>query len=164
MTGKNTQREFEAEDHDCRQIAVSHQADFPTAKVEPPPSIGPMGGCPVENIAPDVREESSTEETHSEEEDNRASAARGTQTSPCSSQVSQIARAQRKTSSNSAQRGEELHVLALSEAQMKVDIAAMQKEEAKCKLEEVRYRKEEAKLRMLFFTYKLDKLKDWIDH
>ncbi|KAM0729865.1 hypothetical protein ACS0PU_003742 [Formica fusca] len=57
----------------------------------------------------------------------------------------------------SAQREEELHMLALSEAQMKVDIAAMLKEEAKIKLEEAHYRKEEARLRMLLFTYKLDR-------
>lgn len=59
----------------------------------------------------------------------------------------------------SAQREEELHMLALSEAQMKVDIAAMLKEEARIKLEEAHYRKEEARLRMLLFTYKLDKVK-----
>ncbi|XP_050460732.1 uncharacterized protein LOC126856348 [Cataglyphis hispanica] len=57
----------------------------------------------------------------------------------------------------SAQREEELHMLALSEAQMKVDIAAMLKEEAKNKLEEAHYRKEEARLRMLLLTYKLDR-------
>lgn len=62
----------------------------------------------------------------------------------------------------SAQREEELHMLALSEAQMKVDIAAMLKEEAKIKLEEAHYRKEEARLRMLLLTYKLDrKEEDW---
>ncbi|KAG7205619.1 hypothetical protein KM043_007582 [Ampulex compressa] len=60
----------------------------------------------------------------------------------------------------SIRRDEELRVLALSEAQMKVDIAAMLKEEARIKLEEAHYRKEEARLRMLFFTYKLDRLKD----
>lgn len=60
----------------------------------------------------------------------------------------------------STQREEELHMLALSEAQMKVDIAAMLKEEARIKLEEAHYRKEEARLRMLFFTYKLDRIKD----
>lgn len=60
----------------------------------------------------------------------------------------------------STQREEELHVLALSEAQMKVDIAAMLKEEARIKLEEAHYRKEEARLKMLFFTYKLDRIKD----
>ncbi|XP_014472711.1 PREDICTED: uncharacterized protein LOC106743415 [Dinoponera quadriceps] len=59
----------------------------------------------------------------------------------------------------SAQREEELHMLALSEAQMKVDIAAMLKEEARIKLEEAHYRKEEARLRMLLFTYKLDRVK-----
>jgi len=62
----------------------------------------------------------------------------------------------------SAQQEEQLHVLALSEAQMKVDIAAMLKEEARIKLEEAHYRKEEARLRMLLFTYKLDRIKeDW---
>ncbi|XP_011689737.1 PREDICTED: myb/SANT-like DNA-binding domain-containing protein 3 [Wasmannia auropunctata] len=60
----------------------------------------------------------------------------------------------------SALREDELHVLALSEAQMKVDIAAMLKEEARIKLEEAHYRKEEARLRMLLFTYKLDRIKD----
>ncbi|KAL0119346.1 hypothetical protein PUN28_007694 [Cardiocondyla obscurior] len=60
----------------------------------------------------------------------------------------------------SMQQEQELHVLALSEAQMRVDIAAMLKEEARIKLEEARYRKEEARLKMLFFTYKLDRLKD----
>ncbi|EFN88770.1 myb/SANT-like DNA-binding domain-containing protein 3 [Harpegnathos saltator] len=59
----------------------------------------------------------------------------------------------------SAQREEELHMLALSEAQMKVDIAAMLKEEARIKLEEAHYRKEEARLRMLLFTYKVDRVK-----
>lgn len=59
----------------------------------------------------------------------------------------------------SAQREEELHMLALSEARMKVDIAAMLKEEARIKLEEAHYRKEEARLRMLLFTYKLDRAK-----
>ncbi|EZA62052.1 hypothetical protein X777_06738 [Ooceraea biroi] len=59
----------------------------------------------------------------------------------------------------SAQQEEQLHVLALSEAQMKVDIAAMLKEEARIKLEEAHYRKEEARLRMLLFTYKLDRIK-----
>lgn len=59
----------------------------------------------------------------------------------------------------SVQREEELHMLALSEAQMKVDIAAMLKEEARIKLEEAHYRKEEARLRMLLFTYKLDRVK-----
>ncbi|XP_011881706.1 PREDICTED: uncharacterized protein LOC105569675 [Vollenhovia emeryi] len=60
----------------------------------------------------------------------------------------------------SMQREEELHVLALSEAQMKVDIAAMLKEEARIKLEEAHYRKEEARLKMLFFTYKLNRIKN----
>ncbi|KZC13610.1 PREDICTED: myb/SANT-like DNA-binding domain-containing protein 3 [Dufourea novaeangliae] len=60
----------------------------------------------------------------------------------------------------SLHREEELHVLALSEAQMKVDIAAMLKEEARIKLEEAHYRKEEARLRMLLFTYKLDRIKE----
>jgi len=60
----------------------------------------------------------------------------------------------------SAQQEEQLHVLALSEAQMKVDIAAMLKEEARIKLEEAHYRKEEARLRMLLFTYKLDRIKE----
>lgn len=60
----------------------------------------------------------------------------------------------------STQREEELHVLALSESRMKIDIATMLKEEAKIKLEEAHYRKEEARLRMLLFTYKLDKIKD----
>jgi len=57
----------------------------------------------------------------------------------------------------SMQREEELHMLALSEAQMKIDIAAMLKEEAKIKLEEAHYRKEEARLRMVLFTHKLDR-------
>lgn len=60
----------------------------------------------------------------------------------------------------SARQEEQLHVLALSEAQMKVDIAAMLKEEARIKLEEAHYRKEEARLRMLLFTYKLDRIKE----
>ncbi|KMQ89966.1 hypothetical protein RF55_10334 [Lasius niger] len=62
----------------------------------------------------------------------------------------------------SAQREEELHMLALSEAQLKVDIAAMLKEEAKIKLEEAHYRKEEARLRTLLFTYKLDRKEEEI--
>lgn len=65
----------------------------------------------------------------------------------------------RKTK-RSLHREEELHVLALSEAQMKVDIAAMLKEEARIKLEEAHYRKEEARLRMLLFTYKLERIKE----
>lgn len=67
--------------------------------------------------------------------------------------------------SKSAQREEELQMLALSEAQMKVDIVTMLKEEAKIKLEEARYRKEEAqyckeeaRLKLLHFTYKLDRV------
>lgn len=62
----------------------------------------------------------------------------------------------------SAQREEELHILALSEAQLKVDIAVMLKEEAKIKLEEAHYLKEEARLRMLLFTYKLDRKEEEI--
>ncbi|XP_020285604.1 uncharacterized protein LOC109855586 [Pseudomyrmex gracilis] len=57
-----------------------------------------------------------------------------------------------------ATREDELHLLALSEAQIKVDIAAMMKEEARImleeariKLEEAHYRKEEARFKMLFF-------------
>ncbi|XP_076682590.1 uncharacterized protein LOC143376310 [Andrena cerasifolii] len=65
----------------------------------------------------------------------------------------------RKTK-RSLHREEELHGLALSEAQMKVDIAAMLKEEARIKLEEAHYRKEEARLRMLLFTYKLERIKE----
>ncbi|KAK2587534.1 hypothetical protein KPH14_003671 [Odynerus spinipes] len=60
----------------------------------------------------------------------------------------------------SVQKDDELQLLALSEAQIKVDIAAMLKEEARIKLEEAHYRKEEARLRMLFFTYKLDRIKE----
>lgn len=55
------------------------------------------------------------------------------------------------------QREEELHMLALSEAQIKVDIAAILKEETKVKLQEAHYRKEEARLRMQMFIYKLDR-------
>ncbi|KOC64655.1 Myb/SANT-like DNA-binding domain-containing protein 3 [Habropoda laboriosa] len=67
---------------------------------------------------------------------------------------------QPRRTKRSLHKEEELHVLALSEAQMKVDIAAMLKEEARIKLEEAHYRKEEARLRMLLFTYKLDRIKE----
>ncbi|XP_066584503.1 myb/SANT-like DNA-binding domain-containing protein 3 isoform X2 [Prorops nasuta] len=60
----------------------------------------------------------------------------------------------------SLQREEELYMLALSEAQMKVDIAATLKEEARLKLEEAHFRKEEARLRMLIFNNKLDRMKE----
>lgn len=60
----------------------------------------------------------------------------------------------------SLQKEDELHDLAFSEAQIKLDIAAMLKEEARLKLEEAEYRKEEARLRMIFFTYKLEKLRE----
>lgn len=66
---------------------------------------------------------------------------------------------QPRKAKKSVHKDEELHVLALSEAQIKVDIAAMLKEEARIKLEEAHYRKEEARLRMLLFTYKLDRMK-----
>ncbi|CAL7939328.1 unnamed protein product [Xylocopa violacea] len=71
-----------------------------------------------------------------------------------------IVNEQPRRTKRSHHKEEELHVLALSEAQMKVDIAAMLKEEAKIKLEEAHYRKEEARLRMLLFTYKLDRIKE----
>ncbi|XP_076238511.1 uncharacterized protein LOC143181789 [Calliopsis andreniformis] len=73
--------------------------------------------------------------------------------------ASPIVHEQPRKTRKSLHREEELHVLALSEAQMKVDIAAMLKEEARIKLEEAHYRKEEARLRMLLFTYKLDRMK-----
>ncbi|XP_029177320.1 uncharacterized protein LOC114945329 [Nylanderia fulva] len=76
--------------------------------------------------------------------------------------VSPIVMQEQNRKRKSAQREEELHVLALSEAQLKVDIAAMLKEEAKIKLEEAHYRKEEARLRMLLFTYKLDRKEEEI--
>ncbi|KAI4503091.1 hypothetical protein M0802_002135 [Mischocyttarus mexicanus] len=59
----------------------------------------------------------------------------------------------------SLQKEDELQLLALSEAQIKVEVATMLKEEARIKLEEAHYRKEEAKLRVLFFTYKLESIK-----
>lgn len=71
-----------------------------------------------------------------------------------------VALQQHNRKRKSAQREEELHMLALSEARMKVDIAAMLKEEARIKLEEAHYRKEEARLRMLLCTYKLDRVKE----
>lgn len=71
-----------------------------------------------------------------------------------------IVHEQPRRTKRSLHKEEELHVLALSEAQMKVDIAAMLKEEARIKLEEAHYRKEEARLRMLLFTYKLDRIKE----
>ncbi|XP_076762952.1 uncharacterized protein LOC143430521 [Xylocopa sonorina] len=71
-----------------------------------------------------------------------------------------IVNEQPRRTKRSHHKEEELHVLALSEAQMKVDIAAMLKEEARIKLEEAHYRKEEARLRMLLFTYKLDRVKE----
>lgn len=62
-----------------------------------------------------------------------------------------------------ATREDELHVLALSEAQIKVDIAAMMKEEARImleeariKLEEAHYRKEEARFKMLLFCSQME--------
>ncbi|XP_014610891.1 PREDICTED: uncharacterized protein LOC106790478 [Polistes canadensis] len=58
------------------------------------------------------------------------------------------------------QKEDELQLLALSEAQIKVDVAAMLKEEARIKLEEAHYRKEEARLRVLFYTYKLERIKE----
>ncbi|XP_043504139.1 myb/SANT-like DNA-binding domain-containing protein 3 isoform X2 [Polistes fuscatus] len=60
----------------------------------------------------------------------------------------------------SLQKEDELQLLALSEAQIKVDVAAMLKEEARIKLEEAHYRKEEARLRVLFYTYKLERIKE----
>lgn len=54
---------------------------------------------------------------------------------------------------------DQLQLLLISEARIKVDVATMLKEEAQIKLEEAHYRKEEAKLRMLIFNYKLDKMK-----
>ncbi|OAD58090.1 Myb/SANT-like DNA-binding domain-containing protein 3 [Eufriesea mexicana] len=71
-----------------------------------------------------------------------------------------IVHEQSRRTKRSLHKEEELYVLALSEAQMKVDIAAMLKEEARIKLEEAHYRKEEARLRMLLFTYKLDRIKE----
>ncbi|XP_017886214.1 myb/SANT-like DNA-binding domain-containing protein 3 [Ceratina calcarata] len=71
-----------------------------------------------------------------------------------------IVHEQPRRTKRSLHKEEDLHVLALSEAQMKVDIAAMLKEEARIKLEEAHYRKEEARLRMLLFTYKLDRIKE----
>ncbi|XP_053996538.1 myb/SANT-like DNA-binding domain-containing protein 3 [Hylaeus anthracinus] len=71
-----------------------------------------------------------------------------------------IVHEQPRKAKRSLHREEELHSLALSEAQMKVDIAAMLKEEARIKLEEAHYRKEEARLRMVLFTYKLDRIKE----
>ncbi|XP_046620600.1 uncharacterized protein LOC124305341 [Neodiprion virginianus] len=137
---------------------------FTEAKMELPPSVGPMGDCP-EKFMTDP--ESSIEDVHSDTEDPAIADARGafcirsnsirpSVPSPCRIPQNRL---QRRIGS-AAQRSEELHVLALSEAQIKVDIAAMQKEEARIRLEEVRYRKEEARLRMLFFTYKLDRLKE----
>lgn len=62
-----------------------------------------------------------------------------------------------------ATREDELHLLTLSEAQIKVDIAAMMKEEARImleeariKLEEAHYRKEEARFKMLFFCSQME--------
>lgn len=134
--------------------------DFSQTKIELPPPIGPMGDCPEKFMT-----DSSTEDNQSEREEGEPgidpngvinfSKTNGTQTIASQGQMFPD-----RLDNSSVYRGDELHVLALSEAQMKVDIATMQKEEARVKLEEVRYRKEEARLRMLFFTYKLDRLKE----
>lgn len=55
---------------------------------------------------------------------------------------------------------DELLAISLSEAQLKLDTAAILKEEAKLKLEEAHYRKEEARLRTIFFNYKLDRVRE----
>lgn len=58
------------------------------------------------------------------------------------------------------QKNSELHDFAISEAQLKLDTAAILKEEARLKLEEAEYRKEEARMRMICITYKLQKLRE----
>lgn len=67
---------------------------------------------------------------------------------------------QKTTKSARLQKNGELYVFAISEAQLKLDTAAILKEEAKLKLEEAEYRKEEARMRMICATYKLQKLRE----
>lgn len=67
---------------------------------------------------------------------------------------------QRNPKSARLQKNGELYVFAISEAQLKLDTAAILKEEAKLKLEEAEYRKEEARMRMICATYKLQKLRE----
>ncbi|XP_014232069.1 uncharacterized protein LOC106655974 [Trichogramma pretiosum] len=54
----------------------------------------------------------------------------------------------------------EMHEYTMSEAQLKLDTAAILKEEAKLRLEEAEYKKEEAKMRMICASYKLQKLRE----
>ena len=61
------------------------------------------------------------------------------------------------------QKNHELHEYTISEAQLRLDTAAILKEEAKLKLEEAEYRKEEARMRMVCATYKLQKLREECD-
>lgn len=116
------------------------------------PTYGPMGDCynfVKRNMNSPVVDQSV---------DDRFEKNRANSTTSCT--LISPSRQEHNSKTKTAQREEELHVLALSEAQMKVDIAAMLKEETKIKLQEAHYRKEEARLRMLFFTYKLDKSKE----
>ncbi|OXU27369.1 hypothetical protein TSAR_004201 [Trichomalopsis sarcophagae] len=61
--------------------------------------------------------------------------------------------------SNKMQKNE-LYEYTISEAQLKLDTAALLKEEAKLKLEEAEYRKEEARMRMICANYKLQRLRE----
>ena len=70
---------------------------------------------------------------------------------------------QKMQKSNKTQRNNELQEFAISEAQLKLDTAAILKEEAKLRLEEAEYKKEEAKMRMICATYKLQKLREDCD-
>lgn len=70
---------------------------------------------------------------------------------------------QKVQKSSKFQKNSELHEFAISEAQLKLDTAAILKEEARLKLEEAEYRKEEARMRMICITYKLQKLREDCD-
>ncbi|XP_024940236.1 myb/SANT-like DNA-binding domain-containing protein 3 [Cephus cinctus] len=121
-------------------------------------SVGPRDDCSDRLI---TDRESSVEDNQGEKEELARKKLINSRTYPTDVMISpQILQGKTRRSTKSSQREEELHVLALSEAQMKVDIAVMQKEEIRVKLEEAHYRKEEARLRMLFFTYKLDRIKE----
>ncbi|XP_014208277.1 uncharacterized protein LOC106639273 [Copidosoma floridanum] len=58
------------------------------------------------------------------------------------------------------QKSNDMYEYAISEAQLKLETAALLKEEARLKLEEAEYRKEEARMRMICVTYELQKLRD----
>ncbi|XP_048508398.1 uncharacterized protein LOC105687680 [Athalia rosae] len=157
-------------DYECKELMaglpskqnIALVTDFST-KMEPQPPIGPMGDCPEKFLSDP---ESCTEDNQSECcRDQEGVEEQGVPLKPNASQAMQTSpiifqNRHRRTNSYAQTRDEELHLLTLSEARIKVDVAALQKEEARVRLEEVRYRKEEAKLRMLVLTYKLERIKE----